>query len=80
MAFINCFVVIVVLLSGVVVVVEVPVVISIVDVGTVGGNVVISVEGAVVTVGATSGGLEFDSPCFSYRAFSNSCSIYSTFH
>jgi len=60
MAFISYFVLILVLLPGaiavVVVVAKVPVMISIVDAGTVGGNVVISVEGVVMTVGTTSGG------------------------
>ena len=54
MAFINCFVVIVVLLPGVVA--EVPVVISPVNVRTVGSTAIITVVGVVVTIGATSGG------------------------
>jgi len=50
-------------------------VISAVDVGTMGGTTVIMVGGAVVTIEATSGGWDVDSPCFSLRAFSNACSI-----
>lgn len=75
MAFINCSVLMTILMSGAVAIDVVLVMTSVVDVGTMGGNVVISVEGAVVTVGTTSGGWEVDSPCFSCRAFSNDFSI-----
>lgn len=48
--------------------------VPIVDAGMIGGAVVVPVVGAVVTVGAVSGGWEVDSPCLAYNAFSNSCS------
>ena len=60
MAFISCFVLMLVLLPGAVDVV--PVIISTVDAGTLGANVVLSVEGAVVTAGITSGSWEVNSP------------------
>ena len=53
MALINFSVVISVLLPGVVVVAiaDVPIIISVVDARTVGGNAITSVEGAIVTTG-----------------------------
>ena len=46
-----------------------------VDVGIVEGTAIITVGGAVVTVGVTSGGWEVNSLCLSCSAFSNTCSV-----
>lgn len=54
---------------------DVPVVVSVVAVGTVGGSVVTTVEGAVVTGWITLGGWEVDSPCFYFSAASSACSV-----
>ena len=52
-------------------VVDVP----IVDAGMIGGIVVATVGGVMVTIGAVSGGWEVDSPYLACNAFSNSCSV-----